>query len=86
MQAEYGRYDPSKAKFSGKTLIAHKYLEGTVKSTSKEELKGRETARGESNTLLITGFNALLVLGGTGCCSLGIFVAVLLCFGIRLGD
>lgn len=49
MQAEYGRYDPSKAKFSGKTLIAQKYHEGTVKSTSKEGLKGRETAGGESD-------------------------------------
>jgi len=49
VQAEYRRYDPSKAKYSGKTLIAQKYLEGTVKSTSSEELKGRETACVESN-------------------------------------
>lgn len=54
VQAEYGRYDPSKAKFSCKTLIAHKYLEGTVQSTSKEEPKGRETAVGEPVLSLIS--------------------------------
>lgn len=46
-QAERGRYGPSKAKYSGRTPIAHKYREGTVKSTPKGGLKGRETIQGE---------------------------------------
>jgi len=46
-QAEDGRNGPSKAEYSGRTPIAHKYREGTVKSTPEGGLKGRETIQRE---------------------------------------
>jgi len=56
VQAEDGGYDPPKAKYIGKTLIAYKYREGTVQRTSKEELKGRETAYGEPGLLHVRAY------------------------------